>query len=316
MKKILLASIIASTLIGCNSSDDKNDGGTPPVNHDTVVKTLTALSENNFSNINDQDSFPHDYLDLSNDGDYYHCTINPYLSHSLCAEEQDNLPTLGALSRYVAGDNDGELINVYFNDPDNNNKQPPQELLEALDMIESIVGRTMFNRGTSSDSTVQRVVIEEEHDDSNYDAYLVYADAYNANINGGIIVSTGTYGTDKGEGYNCGNWTATRHGNSGKHVINAQNEYLTDSGFSWIHLPDESYKCIAPTNLIVHEFAHALGFTQFGDEIGNGDSQHFPGFGIDGMWDERAEAVLHALYNIPIGTSADQLETEYNKIKK
>ncbi|MEL0609562.1 hypothetical protein [Vibrio echinoideorum] len=316
MKKHLLATILASALIGCNSSDDRTGDGTPPVNDDTVVKILTALSENNFSSINDLVSFPHGYLDISNDGDYYHCTNNPNLSHSLCAEDQTNLPTLGALSRYVAGENEGELIDVYFNDPDNNNKQPPQELLEALDKIEAIVGRAMFNRGTSSDGTIQRLVVDEDMDDSNYNPYSVYADAYNSGINGGIIVSTGTYPVDKGEGYNCGNWSATRFGNTGQHLINAQNEYLTDYGFSWIHLPDESYKCIAPTNLIVHEFAHALGFVEFGNEVGDGDRMHFPGFGIDGMWDERAEAVLHALYNVPIGTPANRLEAEYNKIKK
>ncbi|MEZ9544399.1 hypothetical protein AB4209_20970 [Vibrio sp. 10N.286.48.C11] len=321
LKHCALIALTATALIGCkdDSSDDK-----PP--KESVLEILTALNNNHFTELR----VIHDYnypLDLDDydtrnghDGDRHFCypldendeengiTTNV----ALCALDPSDPPTQGVLSRYKAEGDD--LIQIFFNDPDGVDKPIPDAIFEAIAHIEDVVGRPMFKDVDTEGKYMTKVSIPEESFPwpTNHDNR--YSDAENTHgVRGGIVIGTGLV-VDKGEGRNCGNWAATPQGNSGYHLVNGNNEFTTDEGFGWIRLPDENDKCQAPKLLVVHEIAHALGWVWFGDSFEQPDgltfhdSQHFRGFGWDGVWSDHADDVLYAHYNIPIGTKTEDLE--------
>ncbi|MEZ9531487.1 hypothetical protein AB4148_21540, partial [Vibrio sp. 10N.286.51.F4] len=309
--------------------DDSSDDNPPTSPKESVLEILTALNNNHFSNIR----INHDYnypIDLDNtdynyDGDRHDCKPLDDIDESegiskvsLCALDPADPPEKGVLSRYNADGDD--LIQIFFNDPDGVDKPIPNAVFEAIAHIEDVVGRKMFKDVDTISKTMPKSEVNIERWPSPTNSDNRYVELENTHdARGGIIISTGTE-SDKGEGSYCGSWAATPEGNSGFHTINGNNEFTTDAGFGWIHLPDENDECTAPKLLIVHELAHALGWVNFGysfeqpDGLIFHDPQHFRGFGWDGVWSDHADDVLYAHYNIPIGTKTEDLEAAINAL--
>ncbi|MDP2489471.1 hypothetical protein Q8W38_09010 [Vibrio splendidus] len=329
LKHCALIALTATTLIGCK--DDSSDDKPSAAPKESALEILTALNNNHFSNIriNHDYNYPIDLEDpnlttTDHDGDRHFCYVTDEIDESegisrvrLCALDPADPPTRGVLSRYKADGDD--LIQIFFNDPDGVDKPIPNAVFEAIAHIEDVVGRKMFKDVDTISKTMPKSEVNIEHWSfpTNYDnRYVELENTHNAR--GGIIISTGTE-FDKGEGFYCGTWAAKPGGNSGFHTINGNNEFASDAGFSWIHLPDENDKCTAPKLLIVHELAHALGWVEFGNAFTppegiTEDRQHFHGFGWDGVWSDHADDLLYTHYNLPVGTKTEDLEAAINAL--
>ena len=76
--------------------------------------------------------------------------------------------------------------------------------------------------------------------------------------------------------------------------------YFTNSNWHMVNLGSHNSICknmdTITKDIIIHELGHALGL-----------GAHFNGFGMDGIWDERAIAVLKAIYHNPIATPINEL---------
>ncbi|MCL1045695.1 hypothetical protein L2737_10200 [Shewanella electrodiphila] len=76
--------------------------------------------------------------------------------------------------------------------------------------------------------------------------------------------------------------------------------YFTNSNWHMVNLGSHNSICknmdTITKDIIIHELGHALGL-----------GAHFNGFGMDGIWDERAIAVLKAIYHNPIATPISEL---------
>lgn len=76
--------------------------------------------------------------------------------------------------------------------------------------------------------------------------------------------------------------------------------YFTNSNWHMVNLGSHNSICknmdTITKDIIIHELGHALGL-----------GAHFNGFGMDGIWDERAIAVLKAIYHNPVATPISEL---------
>lgn len=144
-------------------------------------------------------------------------------------------------------------------------------------------------------------------DVKNNDSFAELVD--NHGIRGGIIVSWGTamatteVGCTKSEGYSSivkGNVSGYPYiGNEFGHTID-KNGYISNSNVLWVNLGQFTKYChnvhMVNNDIIVHELGHAVGL-----------QEHFNGFGVGAVWDDRAKSVLRSLYNTPVGTPYDQM---------
>ena len=76
--------------------------------------------------------------------------------------------------------------------------------------------------------------------------------------------------------------------------------YFTNNNWHMVNLCSHNSICknmgTITKDIIIHELGHALGL-----------GAHFNGFGMDGIWDERAIAVLKAIYHNPVATPISEL---------
>ncbi|WP_210499170.1 hypothetical protein [Vibrio crassostreae] len=122
-------------------------------------------------------------------------------------------------------------------------------------------------------------------------------------VRGGVIISYGTgmatTGADSCKMYKANVSGFPFVGNGLGHIVD-KNAYITNKNFHWVNLGQHTQYCqnlhYIDKETIVHELAHAVGL-----------HGHFEGFGIGGVWDDRAKAVLRSLYNTPVGTPYDQM---------
>jgi len=133
------------------------------------------------------------------------------------------------------------------------------------------------------------------------DSYEEISEYYG--VRGAITISYGTTHAvlDSSE---CSNYKANHStfpfygGDTGFKVDDKA--YFTNSNWHMVNLGSHNSTCknmdTITKDIIIHELGHALGL-----------SAHFSGFGMDGIWDERAIAVLKAIYHNPIATPINEL---------
>ena len=134
-------------------------------------------------------------------------------------------------------------------------------------------------------------------------------DYTNLPTEGGIIFSVGTSSGNHG---NIG--IAPESQQTHSTLIDAHNHFVGDKGWIWMNLDNPEGTKIASNDVAVHELAHVffMGRMENTYDGGNGHTYtssdgHFDGFGIHGSFDERAKAVLKAMYSNPAGTSKDNI---------
>lgn len=327
LNKYMLLAVAATAIVGCKGKDDNNSGSKPYV--ETPIEVMTALSNNQWQGVRTHFEYPldvfDDYVDENNStvhfvGDEYYCGSS-YDAEvgimTICAEDPNNPPTKGVMTRYAATKQDP--IKVYFNYPEGYDGSPvPQEILDGISMIESAIGRSgifTVDLATGEMPYSEISLLDNNEHDAARVRYQSFQDENGDLVKGGIIFS---WGTGYGSGLTCGNVASSfRTGELSGRVVNSDNEFVTDKGFKWVNLGNEEQGCGVTAELVAHELGHALGFGTFGygtfaDPQSARDENHFNGFGWDGAWDKRAQNILHIMYNIPTGTPLDEIEELIN----
>jgi len=298
LKKIsLLSMAMALSISGCGSDSDSNRndgyGGGAKLTEQFVRSTIGDITASSSVTVQESDTLP----DMTNENaNYWDCNS----IGGLCAYEPSNgVAQEDGLKRYSISADDLAInsIPVYYWNEDGSDRKDPR-FMYAMEQIQKIIlpkGKVsdIFDiRGMADIPTVE----------------FWSPDYSNLPTEGGIIFSVGTAG-------NHGNVGVAPHSQQiYNSMIDHNNIILGDKGWVWLNLDNPEGTKIASNEVAVHEFAHIFfaGHMENRYDDGKGNSYtvtdgHFDGFGIHGAFDERAEAVLRAMYTNPAGTTKENL---------
>lgn len=284
IKVSLLALSISVVITGCGGSDSGGDSSNISVSESFTRSILTQfVGLHDHYTANDEYIFPQDDSNLVALNDTYQCSSNVY-----CAIDGIQ-PPKGMLWRYEATETNPVI--VYHAVIDGEPAIKDQRVLDGMKIIEETIGRKVFlDKGFVNFNSAD------------------IADSFNINYSsvsgdGGILISVGTAPDastpDSQIGYQCGNVSYAPYTSSLASVlVSADGEVPSGKGWSWMNLGGDT--CGFDKDIVAHEFAHLLYVVT--------NDGHFNGFGEgNGIFDERAKAVLHTIYNNPIGMEVSNM---------
>lgn len=298
MKKIALVALAVAVMAGCKGGSDGGNGGgdngggngnnaasetytrqmlnTIVADHDSKSVDTTL----NFPRTTEKDPSLNMFLTERN---------NEYLCSGYCSLDQNSVDTDGVIWRHkVSKDSPVEdLVPVYYAVIGADGKEEVDlRVTEGLNSIESAMGFKVFNNKGF-------IHFDDVSDFSSID----YSDA-NDRGKGGLIISVGTaHQVTKNGEIMCGSVSAAPHiAGSPDMIVDTNGTLQSDKGWVWLNLGNEN--CGFDSNIVKHELAHY--FMDY--------SEHFNGFGENGAtYSESTEAILHTIYNNPIGTPVDSM---------
>ena len=184
--------------------------------------------------------------------------------------------------RYLVDDE--QKINIYLNTDDGIDKALPQAVIEGMKIIQNTIGREIFTyKGVSQ-------IPEVDSEDLDYSSIT--------DSQGGFIISLDTTWNGDGSMTNCGTVSiGPNETGITSTVIDNKGFYQENKGWTWINLGGPG--CGFDSEIVAHEFAHALGL-----------DKHFDGFGDGDIFNNHAKSVLKTLYNNPPQIEADQMQIE------
>ncbi|MGL6261928.1 hypothetical protein [Vibrio sp. WXL210] len=298
MKNNLLVMALGLTLAGCggSSGDDNGDGGSGggTITDEQVIKVVESVMENlttnYFVDVDNSNEYPvNDWNGIARNDSYRCRDYGP--NRALCEENpNESIFGNGLTMRYNPTPDKPIQVFMYTEDETLSGEDAvlPSYVSEGMALIQEVVGY-----GFNIFSTVKYLYVEDAMS-------INFSDFSATDVTGGIIVADGYMGSWTPGGL-CGAWGAVRSSSAGgQHLVDAQNHFSVDKGWSWVTVAGET--CGANAELVAHEFMHAFGF-----------KDHFDGFGNNGMFDVRAKSALRTLYKNDAGLPADQLQIHIHR---
>lgn len=232
--KVLLSSAaVVFALSGCDGPEDGQADNKPATQEQVVaaLKTSWVLNGNALS-VDTQSTYPSGNLEhIARNDEYGQCLSGTSI---LCAIDPNNPPVERMTIRYPSGPNN--QIPVYYNINSSTGKPDAKDprFEKAMQNINEIVGFELFK---------DMGYIRIDHDPVGYEPDLDYS---SVDGKGGLIFSVGT--SVMQEENQCGHGSFSKGPNTmetGTHLLDSDNYFAADKGWSWINLDSSDGTCIA-----------------------------------------------------------------------